>query len=151
MDWTGKKRKSVNYLQDGKTEQFSICGLQFPGEASIIKEGFDQMYAHFSGYFFDMMRVDGKSTGAYFLFDSEIYEIWERQGLLWEFQDFIQEIVDDVKREHEDNIYEFYGVKVWFVYQQKITNERESQLYFLYTPKMGVEWLSNSKTREKEG
>lgn len=123
MDWKGKERKAVNHLQDGKPEQFPICGLQFPGEASIIKEGFDQMYAHFSGYFFDMMRVDGKNTGAYFLFDSEIYEIWENQGLLWEFQDFIQKIVDDVKREHEDNIYEFHGVKVWFAYQQKTTYE----------------------------
>jgi chemotaxis protein CheY-P-specific phosphatase CheC len=96
--------------------KYKIVGLQFPGEESVTKDGIWEMMDHVSGYYLDFIRIDGNSSSAYFLIDSDVYQELEEKMLLNNFKDMIKIILNDTEAEAKDGIYEFNGDFIWFQY-----------------------------------
>lgn len=103
--------------ENNKVEQkFPVCGAQFPPDHAMTKECFEKLYAQFDGEFFDFLRIDGNNASAYFMIKQEVYERWEIDGRLSNFEMYIREILNDMDMEHENGMYEFDGTKFLFIY-----------------------------------
>lgn len=68
------------------------------------------------GYYYDLIRIDGRDLSAYFVMDSKLYLAWEKEQIISKFTGFIKGILKDEKKKSPDDFYDFYGYKVYLGY-----------------------------------
>lgn len=86
--------------------------LQFPGEDGITRDSIYKLLSMLSGVYFDFIKIKGENTAAYFIVDSDIYQEID----LPNFKNKIINIIDDMRNETPEGIYQFGPWEFYFSY-----------------------------------
>lgn len=115
---TEEEAERMRNCLERKEELFElhVCGLQFPREKGITVNRIMDLFEMTKGYYYDLIRIDGRDLSAYFVMDSKLYLAWEKEQIISKFTGFIKGILKDEKKKSPDDFYDFYGYKVYLGY-----------------------------------
>lgn len=100
----------------GELSGLHVCGLRFPRERGITLNRIMDLFEMTEGHYYDLIRIDGRDLSAYFVMDSKLYLAWEKEQIFSRFTGFVKGILKDENKKAPDDIYDFYGSKVYLGY-----------------------------------
>lgn len=102
-----KKHLNFQSLTDPASFSYPIVGVQIPGEDGLVGRVLKSLIDKCTGYYLDVLRIDGDNSSAFFVCDSEIYGEWECSGILEEFKKYVRSVLNDAETETESGLYSF--------------------------------------------
>lgn len=108
--------EACSEIENKENKPCQIIGIQFPLEEGIPSKDIIQSMSIINCDGYDFHRIDGDTSSAYFIFNSDIYMEFQERGLLSYFETWIKMILNDVNLESESCNYEFEGYDFWFGY-----------------------------------
>lgn len=121
---TFMKPKKMVYSENGKKEEklCEIIGIQFPLEEGNQSKDIIQAMSKMNCDGYDFHRIDGESSSAYFVFNSDVDARFQERGIFPDFNAFVKDILNDVNLESESGYYQFEGYKFWLGYELTSVN-----------------------------